>query len=157
MMTRKKRRLYMLVLALLGLGTATALTLSAFDENVAFFFSPSDLTTKPPGDRLVRVGGLVEGGSVTKLDDGVTTNFVITDTAHSVKVTYSGALPDLFREGQGVLAEGRLGPDGVFKAREILARHDENYMPKEVADALKASGQFRPEVPGKPVYEAGGK
>ncbi|MFV3075073.1 cytochrome c maturation protein CcmE [Niveispirillum fermenti] len=156
-MTRKKRRLYMLLLALAGLGTATALTLTAFDENVAFFFSPSDLVTRPPGDKLVRVGGLVEGGSVTKLDDGVTTNFIITDTAHSVKVSFSGALPDLFREGQGVLAEGRLGPDGTFQAREILARHDENYMPKEVADALKASGEFRPEVPGRPVYGPEGK
>lgn len=155
MMTRKKRRLTMLLLALAGLGTATALTLTAFDENVAFFYSPSDLATRPPGDRLVRVGGLVEGGSVTKTDGGVTTHFIITDTAQTVRVTFSGALPDLFREGQGVLAEGRMRPDGVFQAREILARHDENYMPKEVADALKASGQFRPEVPGKPVYGEG--
>ncbi len=157
MMTRKKRRLYMLLLGLIGLGTATALTLTAFDENVAFFFSPSDLTTKPPGDRLVRVGGLVEGGSVVKLDDGITTNFTITDTAHSVKVTYAKALPDLFREGQGVLVEGRLRPDGMFVASEVLAKHDEKYMPKEVADALKKSGQFRPELPGKPVYGNEGK
>ena len=155
MMTRKKRRLYMLLLALAGLGTATALTLTAFEENVAFFFSPSDLVTKPPGDKRVRVGGLVEGGSVVKVDDGVTTRFTITDTAHSVTITTDRPLPDLFREGQGVLVEGRLGADGVFVASEVLAKHDEKYMPKEVADALKASGQFKPELPGKPVYEAG--
>lgn len=152
MMTRKKRRLYLLGIAMLGLGTATALTLSAFEENVAYFFSPSDLQAKPPGDRLIRVGGLVEGGSVTKQADGITTDFVIADHAATVRVTFSGALPDLFREGQGVLAEGRMRPDGVFQAREILAKHDENYMPKEVAEALKKSGQFRPEAPGKPVY-----
>lgn len=155
MMTRKKRRLYMLLLALTGLGTATALTLTAFEENVAFFFSPSDLVIKPPGDKRVRVGGLVEGGSVVKVDDGVTTRFTITDTAHSVTITTARPLPDLFREGQGVLVEGRLGSDGVFVASEVLAKHDEKYMPKEVADALKASGQFKPELPGKPVYEAG--
>ncbi len=155
MMTRKKRRLYMLLLALAGLGTATALTLTAFEENVAFFFSPSDLVTKPPGDKRVRVGGLVEGGSVVKVDDGVSTRFTITDTAHSVTITTDRPLPDLFREGQGVLVEGRLGADGVFVASEVLAKHDEKYMPKEVADALKASGQFKPELPGKPVYEAG--
>lgn len=155
MMTRKKRRLYMLLLALAGLGTATALTLTAFEENVAFFFSPSDLVTKPPGDKRVRVGGLVEGGSVVKVDDGVSTRFTITDTAHSVTITTARPLPDLFREGQGVLVEGRLGSDGVFVASEVLAKHDEKYMPKEVADALKASGQFKPELPGKPVYEAG--
>ncbi len=154
MMTRKKRRLYMLLLALAGLGTATALTLTAFEENVAFFFSPSDLVTKPPGDKRVRVGGLVEGGSVVKVDDGVSTRFTITDTAHSVTITTDRPLPDLFREGQGVLVEGRLGADGVFVASEVLAKHDEKYMPKEVADALKASGQFKPELPGKPVYEA---
>lgn len=152
MMTRKKRRLYLLLLSMLGLGAATALTLSAFEENVAYFFSPTDLTAKPPGDRLIRVGGLVEAGSVTRVGDGVTTDFVITDNAHAVRVTFSGALPDLFREGQGVLAEGRMRPDGVFQAREILAKHDENYMPKEVVEALKKSGEFRPELPGKPVY-----
>ncbi len=155
MMTRKKRRLYMLGLAMLGLGTATALTLSAFEENVAYFFSPSDLAAKPPGDKRIRVGGLVQDGSVTRPDD-VTTNFTITDGAQSVAVTFSGALPDLFREGQGVLAEGRMRPDGVFQAAEILAKHDENYMPKEVVDALKKAGEFRPEPPGKPVYGGAG-
>ncbi|HYC02913.1 MAG TPA: cytochrome c maturation protein CcmE [Azospirillaceae bacterium] len=152
-MTRKKRRLYMLVLALLGLGTATALTMTAFEENIVFFYSPSDLQVKPPGERNVRIGGLVEEGSVTKAPEGMTVTFRVTDMAQSVPVTYTGIVPDLFREGQGVIAEGKLGADGVFVARELLARHDENYMPPEVADALKRSGQFKPEVPGRAVYD----
>lgn len=153
MMTRKKRRLYVVLLALLGLGTAAALTLSAFEENIVFFYSPSDLEARPPGDRSVRIGGLVAEGSIDKQADGLTTVFKVTDMSATVPVRYVGILPDLFREGQGVVAEGRLGPDGVFVAREVLARHDENYMPPEVADALKRAGQFKPEVPGKPVYE----
>ncbi|WP_119679849.1 cytochrome c maturation protein CcmE [Indioceanicola profundi] len=150
-MTRKKRRMYILGLALLGLGTATALTLSAFEENIVFFFSPSDLVSNPPGDRSVRLGGLVEEGSIQKLDGGMTIAFRVTDTVQTVPVTYTGVLPDLFREGQGVIAEGKLA-DGVFQAREVLARHDETYMPPEVADALKRAGEFRPEPPGRAVY-----
>jgi len=151
-MTRKKRRLYMLGLALLGLGTATALTLSAFEENLVFFYSPSDLVVNPPGDRSVRIGGLVEENSIERLDGGLTTRFRVTDTVHTVSVSYTGIMPDLFREGQGVIAEGRLDGNGQFVAREVLARHDENYMPPEVADALKRAGHFQPEVPGRPVY-----
>ncbi|MBI1205668.1 MAG: cytochrome c maturation protein CcmE [Azospirillum sp.] len=139
-MTRKRRRLYMLVLALLGLGTATALVLTAFQDNLVFFYSPTDLLSRPTGERSLRLGGLVEQGSVRKLPDGVTTAFAVTDMANTVKVVYKGLLPDLFREGQGVVAEGRLGGDGVFVAREVLAKHDENYMPPEVADALKRAG-----------------
>ena len=141
-MTRKKRRLYMLGLALLGLGAATALTLTAFEDNIVFFFSPTQLQAQPVGDRNFRLGGLVEEGSVSKLPDGVTTRFVVTDTVHSVAVTYRGQLPDLFREGQGVVAEGRMA-GGVFQAREVLAKHDENYMPPEVADALKQAEHFK--------------
>ncbi|MBP2296634.1 cytochrome c maturation protein CcmE [Azospirillum rugosum] len=141
-MTRKKRRLYMLGLALLGLGAAAALTLTAFEDNIVFFFSPTQLQTQQVGDRNFRLGGLVEQGSVTKLPDGVTTRFVVTDTVNSVPVTYRGQLPDLFREGQGVVAEGRLA-GGVFQAREVLAKHDENYMPPEVADALKQAEHFK--------------
>jgi len=152
-MTRKKRRMYVLGLALLGLGTATALTMAAFEDNIVFFYSPSDLAAKPPGDRSVRIGGLVEEGSVEKAAEGLTVRFRVTDLAQSMPVTYTGIVPDLFREGQGVVAEGKLGPDGVFVARELLARHDENYMPPEVADALKRSGEFRPEPPGRSVYE----
>ncbi|MCW2244519.1 cytochrome c-type biogenesis protein CcmE [Azospirillum fermentarium] len=145
-MTRKKRRLYMLVLALLGLGTATALTLTAFQDNLVFFFSPSDLQTKGAQvkDRSFRLGGLVEDGSVRKQPDGVTVEFRVTDTINTVAVSYRGQLPDLFREGQGVVAEGKLRPDGVFAAREVLAKHDEKYMPPEVTDALKRAGQYKP-------------
>ncbi|TWB38086.1 cytochrome c maturation protein CcmE [Nitrospirillum pindoramense] len=143
-MTRKRRRLMILVLALLGLGTATALTLSAFRDNIVFFYSPSDLAAKPPGGRTVRIGGLVEAGSL-KREGGMTVTFQVTDTAKSLPVTYTGILPDLFREGQGVVAEGKLGPDGVFTATELLAKHDEKYMPPDVADALKRAGH-----PGKP-------
>ncbi|MBB6253521.1 cytochrome c maturation protein CcmE [Nitrospirillum iridis] len=144
-MTRKRRRMMILALALLGLGTATALTLSAFRDNIVFFYSPSDLAAKPPGGRTVRIGGLVETGSLKRDAGGLTVTFQVTDTAKSLPVTYTGILPDLFREGQGVVAEGKLGPDGVFTATELLAKHDEKYMPPDVADALKRAGH-----PGKP-------
>ena len=139
-MTRKKRRLYMLGLALLGLGTATALALTAFEDNLVFFYSPSDLAVQHVGERSFRLGGLVEQNSVKRMPDGLTIEFRVTDTAQTVPVTYSGIVPDLFREGQGVVAEGRMRPDGVFVAREVLAKHDEKYMPPEVADALTRAG-----------------
>lgn len=141
-MTKKKRRLYMLGLALLGLGAATALTLTAFQDNIVFFYSPSQLQTQQVGERNFRLGGLVEQGSVRKLTDGVTTEFRVTDTAHAIDVRYRGQLPDLFREGQGVVAEGKLS-GGVFVAREVLAKHDENYMPPEVSEALKQAGVYK--------------
>ena len=140
-MTRKRRRMYFLLLAGLGLGTATALALTAFQDHLVFFYSPSDLAAaQVSGGRTIRIGGLVEAGSVTRLGDGRTVEFRVTDMAAVTRVTYSGALPDLFREGQGVVAEGVLRPDGVFQAREVLAKHDENYMPPQVADALKRAG-----------------
>jgi cytochrome c-type biogenesis protein CcmE len=142
--TRKKRRLYMLALAAVGLGTATFLTLTAFEGNIVYFYSPSDVQkqagTQELEDRRFRLGGLVEQGSVERLPDGHTIRFRVTDTASAVPVTYTGIVPDLFREGQGVVAEGSLGTDGVFVAREVLAKHDETYMPPEVADALKRAG-----------------
>lgn len=141
-MTRKKRRLYMLGLALLGLGTATALALTAFQDNIVFFYSPTQLQTHDVGERNFRLGGLVEEGSVQKLPDGVTTAFRVTDTANTVAVRYRGQLPDLFREGQGVVAEGRM-TSGVFVAREVLAKHDETYMPPEVTEALKQAGVYK--------------
>jgi cytochrome c-type biogenesis protein CcmE len=150
-MTRKKRRLYMLGLALLGLGTATALALTAFEDNLVFFYSPSDLAAQHVGERSFRLGGLVEENSVKRLPDGLTIEFRVTDTAQTVPVTYSGIVPDLFREGQGVVAEGRMRPDGVFVAREVLAKHDENYMPPEVADALNRVGA--PQHATKPLAE----
>jgi cytochrome c-type biogenesis protein CcmE len=147
-MTRKRRRLYILALALVGLGTATALTLTAFQDNLVFFYSPSDLLTKSvsPG-RMVRIGGLVEPGSLDRKTEpgskAVEVKFRITDLSHEVPVTYSGIVPDLFREGQGVVANGKMGTDGVFHATELLAKHDEKYMPPEVADALKKSGRWQ--------------
>ena len=146
-MTRKRRRLYILLLCALCLGTATALVLTAFQDNLVFFRSPSDIAREtPPPDRAFRLGGLVETGSVERLTEGNSpiARFRVTDGAHTVAVAYGGVLPDLFREGQGVVALGRLGPDGLFRATEVLARHDETYMPPEVADALKRSGHWNP-------------
>ena len=147
-MTRKRRRLYVLLLCALGLGSATALTLTAFQDNLVFFRSPSDIAREaPPAGRAFRLGGLVEQGSVERGgDEGgrPAIRFRVTDGAHHVPVVFSGVLPDLFREGQGVVTQGMLGPDGVFRAREVLARHDETYMPPEVADALKRSGHWNP-------------
>ena len=142
-MTRKRRRMMVVVLCLLGLGTATALTLTAFQDNLVFFRSPSDIFADRPGpDRAFRLGGLVEAGSVER--DGSRVAFRVTDGANVVPVTFTGMLPDLFREGQGVVTAGRLRPDGVFAATEVLARHDESYMPPEVADALKRAGRWNP-------------
>ncbi len=143
-MTRKRRRLYMVLGAMVVLAAAGALVLGALRSEITYFFSPSDLAAgSAPAGRSIRLGGLVEEGSVRRLDDGVTTTFSITDLSHSVPVTYRGLLPDLFREGQGVVTEGSIGADGAFTAREVLAKHDETYMPREVADALKKSGQWR--------------
>jgi cytochrome c-type biogenesis protein CcmE len=146
-MTRKRRRLWLLLACGLGLGSATALALSAFRDNLVFFLAPSDLAAKaPPPGRSFRLGGLVEQGSVRKAtDDGrPAAKFRITDGGASVEVTYVGILPDLFREGQGVVTLGAMQSDGTFRASEVLAKHDETYMPKEVADALKKSGQWNP-------------
>ncbi|MBI3710636.1 MAG: cytochrome c maturation protein CcmE [Proteobacteria bacterium] len=149
-MTRKRRRLYLLGLFLLGLGTATALALAAFRDNLVFFYSPSDLARLAvAGDRAVRIGGLVEQGSVERRAGSIEIRFRVTDLQNTLPVVYAGILPDLFREGQGIVAQGRLGPDGVFRASEVLAKHDENYMPPEVAAALKRSGHWQ-ETAGKP-------
>ena len=156
-MTRKKRRLMVLLLAGLGLGTATALTLTAFEDNLVFFLSPSDvLAQQPTGERAFRLGGLVETGSVerrTGSDGRPAATFRVTDGANAISVTYSGVLPDLFREGQGVVTLGRLLPDGSFRASEVLARHDETYMPPEVADALRRAGHWNPEAGAPPPAE----
>lgn len=153
-MTRKRRRMWLLLLCGLGLGSATALTLTAFQDNLVFFRSPSDIAAEAPApDRAFRLGGLVEQGSVeraTAADGRPAARFRVTDGAHAVSVTYTGVLPDLFREGQGVVTLGRLGPDGVFRASEVLARHDETYMPPEVADALKRSGHWNPQQGAAP-------
>jgi cytochrome c-type biogenesis protein CcmE len=142
-MTRKTRRLYFVTLGMLGLFAAAALILTATEDSVVFFFSPTELKerTLAPQQRL-RVGGLVEEGSVVKNGDTVT--FTVTDTVEKLPISYTGILPDLFREGQGIVAEGRLGPNGVFMASDVLAKHDENYMPPEVAEALKKNGHWQP-------------
>ena len=141
-MKRKHRRL-LVVLASLGLlGAASALVLTAVEDSLVFFYTPSDLAERPaPPDSLFRLGGLVEAGSVRK--EGATTFFNVTDLTRTIPASYTGVLPDLFREGQGVVAEGTLTADGKFTAREVLAKHDETYMPKEVAEALRKSGQWR--------------
>ncbi len=135
-MKSRHKRLMLIVGGLAALGVASALILSAFRENLVFFFSPSDVVAqKAPRDRPFRVGGVVEEGSVKR--DGVMVSFRVTDTAQTIPVVYQGILPDLFREGKGVVAQGKLGPDGIFRASEVLAKHDENYMPPEAAHALE--------------------
>ena len=150
-MTRKRRRLYFVVLGLLGLGAGVALALSAFRDNIVFFFSPTEIAQRHPGpDQRVQIGGLVEQGSVQR--DGKDVTFSVTDNSHSIKVHYVGLLPDLFREGQGVVAEGHVDRNGMFVASEVLAKHDEKYMPKEVVDALKKSGHWQEGgTPGQPI------
>jgi cytochrome c-type biogenesis protein CcmE len=123
---------------LAALGVCAALVLTAFQQNLVFFFTPSQVAAnEAPQGRTFRIGGLVEEGSVKRQPDGVTVRFVVTDTAKSIPVLYKGALPDLFREGKGVVTQGRLGSDGTFQASEVLAKHDENYMPPEADEAVK--------------------
>jgi len=144
---RKTQRLYFILLGGLAVATGIALVLTAFEDSIVFFYSPSDLSqqTINPGQRI-RIGGLVEAGSVIK--DGDTVTFKVTDTAETLSISYRGILPDLFREGQGIVAEGALLASGVFQASDVLAKHDENYMPPEVAYALKAAGEWRPSQDG---------
>jgi len=143
-MRPKGKRLTFVLIGMGLLAIAAGLMLTAFQENIVFFYSPTEVHAKQlePGQR-VRLGGLVEEGSVERTDGGKTVHFKVTDMAESIPVVYSGLLPDLFREGQGVVAEGYLRVGGTFQADEVLAKHDENYMPPEVADALKKSGQWQ--------------
>jgi cytochrome c-type biogenesis protein CcmE len=142
--TRKRRRLYAVLAGLTMLGIAVALVLAALRDSVVFFYSPSDLTQKTIAvNQRVRIGGLVATGSVAKSADGRTTRFTVTDMKSNVPVSYTGVLPDLFREGQGVVVEGKLQPGGGLLASEVLAKHDEKYMPPEVADALKRAGLWK--------------
>jgi cytochrome c-type biogenesis protein CcmE len=144
-MTRKKRRLILLLVCGLGVGSAAALTLSVFSDNLMYFVSPSDLTKSDYSGRQVRLGGLVEQGTVKRGDgSSAEVSFQVTDGKSSIPVTYKGILPDLFREGQGVVVLGAARSDGTFRASEVLAKHDETYMPKEVVEALKKSGQWNP-------------
>ena len=136
-MKARQKRMVFVVVGLLGLAVAASLVINALDSNLSYFFSPTEVVQKQaPADRIFRLGGLVEEGSVAR-GDGLETRFRVTDRANVVKVSYSGILPDLFQEGQGVIAQGRLAGDGVFMADEVLAKHDETYMPPEVAEALE--------------------
>ncbi len=136
-----------------GLGVlalASALVLNAFRSNLVFFFSPSQvMANEAPRGKAFRIGGLVETGSVKRADDGLTVHFRVTDTAHTVVVVFTGILPDLFKEGKGVVAQGRLGADGVFAATEVLAKHDENYMPPDAAHAIEQAQKAQKSVISK--------
>jgi cytochrome c-type biogenesis protein CcmE len=143
-MKRTRKRLVFVLAGLATLGLAATLVLIAFQDSIVFFYSPSEIMAKEIGpDRALRLGGLVEEGTLDS--SGGTVQFRITDLENSVAVAYTGILPDLFREGQGVVAEGRLGADGVFHATRVLAKHDETYMPPEVAKALKDQGHWQGE------------
>ena len=142
-MTRKQKRLSVIVAGLAFLGAATGLTFYALGQKASYFYMPAELATATvqPGQRI-RLGGLIEKGTIVR-GEGTSVAFFVTDEQKSVKVTYTGILPDLFREGQGVITEGAFGPDHVFIADSVLAKHDERYMPKEVADGLKAKGVWQ--------------
>ncbi|MEY4266421.1 MAG: hypothetical protein RIS90_956 [Pseudomonadota bacterium] len=137
-MKPRSKRALAIGFGLAALAVASALVLNAFNSNLVFFFSPSQvLANEAPRERSFRIGGLVEEGSLQRDGQGLTIRFVVTDLAQKVPVTYTGLLPDLFKEGKGVVAQGKLGADGVFRAEQVLAKHDENYMPPEAAAALK--------------------
>ncbi|MGB0128959.1 MAG: cytochrome c maturation protein CcmE [Rhodocyclaceae bacterium] len=145
-MKPRHKRLALIGAGLAALALASTLVLSAFNKNLVFFFSPTQVANKEaPQGRSFRIGGLVEMGSIKRQEDGVTVQFVVTDTAKSIPVQYRGVLPDLFKEGKGVVTQGKLGSDGVFVADEVLAKHDENYMPPEAADALQRAQQAQDE------------
>jgi len=141
-MKPRHKRFVLVAAGVAALGIAATLVLSAFEKNLVFFYTPTQVAAnEAPQGRSFRIGGLVEQGSVKRQPDGVTVHFVVTDTAKSMPVAYRGPLPDLFREGKGVVAQGKLGADGLFSASEVLAKHDENYMPPEAAEAVaKAHG-----------------
>ncbi len=137
-MKGRHKRLGFLVIGLVALVAVTALVLKALQGNLSYFFSPTEVAEgKAPPDHVFSLGGLVEAGSVKRNEGDLTVRFTVTDHANKIQVAYTGILPDLFMEGQGVIAQGKLGPDGAFMAQEVLAKHDENYMPPEVADALQ--------------------
>jgi cytochrome c-type biogenesis protein CcmE len=145
MKAKRKQRLIFVIILISGFGAAIGLALFAFQQNILYFYSPSQLESAEisPG-QVFRLGGLVVDGSVERQSDGMTTLFSLTDTADSIPVTYTGLLPDLFREGQGIVARGKINDQGIFVAQEVLAKHDENYMPPEVAEALKEAGAKHP-------------
>jgi cytochrome c-type biogenesis protein CcmE len=136
-MKPRHKRFGLIALGVAGLALAAYLVLNAFEKNLVFFFTPTQVVAnEAPRERTFRIGGLVQPGSVKRQADGVSVNFLVTDTAQTIPVVYRGVLPDLFKEGKGVVAQGKLGSDGVFAASEVLAKHDENYMPPEAKDAI---------------------
>jgi cytochrome c-type biogenesis protein CcmE len=150
-MKPRQKRIAFVVAALGVLGIAAAFVLNAFQSNLVFFFSPSQVAAKEaPNRRAFRLGGMVEKGSLKREADGLTVHFTITDTAKTIPVVYKGILPDLFKEGKGVVAQGKLTDDGTFLAAEVLAKHDENYMPPEAAQALKHAQETNAKI-GKSV------
>ncbi len=141
-MKPRHKRLILVASGIAAIAAAGVLVLGAFQQNLVFFFTPTQVAAnEAPTGRSFRIGGLVENGSVKRKPDGVTVQFTVTDTVKSVPVEYRGPLPDLFREGKGVVSQGRLGTDGVFRADEVLAKHDENYMPPEAKHALEQAGK----------------
>ncbi len=146
-MKSRHKRLSFLLLGLAALGVASVFVFNAFNSNLVFFFSPSQVAAKEaPIGRSFRIGGMVQGGSLMREANGLTVNFVVTDTAKTIPVVYTGILPDLFKEGKGVVAQGKLTADGVFHADEVLAKHDENYMPPEAAEALKHAKETNAQI-----------
>lgn len=140
-MKARHKRFMWIAIGLLVIAVAVTLVLRAFNSNLVFFFTPSEVAqNKAPQDRTFRLGGLVTAGSLQRQPDGLTVKFAVTDTVQTIPVSYTGILPDLFKEGKGVIAQGKVGADGVFRASEVLAKHDENYMPPEAAEALKKAG-----------------
>jgi cytochrome c-type biogenesis protein CcmE len=143
-MKRRHKRIGIIVVGLAGLSVAAYLVASAFRQNLVFFFSPTQVAAKEaPVDRTFRIGGLVENGTLKRDADGLTVRFTVTDTAASIPVVYKGILPDLFKEGRGCVAQGKIGADGVFQAEQVLAKHDENYMPPEAGAAIDAAKHER--------------
>jgi cytochrome c-type biogenesis protein CcmE len=148
----RHKRLALIGAGLAALGIAAALVLSAFQSNLVFFFSPSQVVAREaPLERAFRIGGMVETGSVKRQNDGLTVRFNVTDTAKTIPVVYTGILPDLFKEGKGVVAQGKLGTDGVFHATDVLAKHDENYMPPEAGHAIEQAQKAQKSVSSNPA------
>ncbi|HEY9380372.1 MAG TPA: cytochrome c maturation protein CcmE, partial [Burkholderiales bacterium] len=148
-MKPRHKRIALIAGGLAALGFAAALVLNAFQSNLVFFFSPSQvMANEAPLNKTFRIGGMVEDGSLKRLPDGLSVEFKVTDTAKTIPVTYTGILPDLFKEGKGVVAQGRLGPDGMFRATEVLAKHDENYMPPDAAHAIEQAQKAQSTVSG---------
>jgi cytochrome c-type biogenesis protein CcmE len=148
-MKPRHKRIALIAGGLAALGFAAALVLNAFQSNLVFFFSPSQvMANEAPINKTFRIGGMVEDGSLKRLPDGLSVEFRVTDTAKTIPVTYTGILPDLFKEGKGVVEQGRLGPDGMFRATEVLAKHDENYMPPDAAHAIEQAQKAQSTVSG---------